>query len=101
MNVLGFKTDAEMSVSRGRIDAVLELEDKVYIFEFKYENCPKDADETKKREIAGKALELGMKQITDRGYSDKYTGTKKTIYQAAFAFLGRDNIEMQSLILPS
>ena len=28
MNVLGFKIDAEVSVSKGRIDAVLELKTK-------------------------------------------------------------------------
>ena len=94
MNVLGFKTDAEVSVSKGRIDAVLELKDKVYVFEFKHVNCPPEADDDEKRKISGKALELGMQQICARGYANKYIGCKKTIYLAAFAFLGRDNIEM-------
>ena len=98
MSVLGFNIDAEVSISKGRIDAVLELEDKVYIFEFKYENCPKDADESEKRVIFDKVLELGMKQITDKGYAKKYMGSTKTIYQAAFAFLGRDNVDMLSSI---
>ena len=35
-----------------------------------------------------------MKQISDRGYADKYTGSEKTIYKAVFVFLGRDNVEM-------
>ena len=94
MKVLGFKIDAEVSVSKGRIDAVLELGDKIYVFEFKYKHCPPDTEEDKKREIADKALELGMKQINDRGYADRYTGSGKTIYKAAFVFLGRDNVEM-------
>ena len=96
MSVLGFKTDAEVSVSKGRIDAVLELEDKVYIFEFKYVNCPQDAGEEEKRKIADKALEQGIRQIADRGYAGRYTGSKKTIHQAAFAFLGRAHVEMLS-----
>ena len=99
MYVLGFKIDAEVSVSRGRIDAVLELDDKVYIFEFKYEHCPPDADDALKRKIFDKALELGMKQIAERGYADKYIGSGKKVYQAAFAFLGRDNVEMLTNIV--
>ena len=99
MHVLGFKIDAEVSVSKGRIDAVLELGDKVYVFEFKYQACPPNADESEKRELSGKALKQGMKQIADRGYADKYKGSGKKIYQAAFAFLGRDNVEMESHVI--
>ena len=36
-----------------------------------------------------------MEQITKKGYSDKYIGSGKTIYHVAFAFLGRDDIEMR------
>jgi len=36
-----------------------------------------------------------MNQIKNRGYAKKYEGSGKTVYQAAFAFLGRDNIEMR------
>ena len=96
MNVLGFKTGAEVSVSRGRIDADLELGDKIYVFEFKYEKCPPGADEETKRKISEKALENGMKQIREEGYANKYTGSGKTLYLAAFAFLGRDSIEMRT-----
>ena len=94
MNVLGFKIHAEMSVSMGRIDAVLELGDKVYVFEFKYKHCPPDADEDKKRKLSAKALEIGMKQLKEKGYADKFVGSGKTVYQAVFAFLGRSNVEM-------
>ena len=98
MNVLGFDIDAEVSVSKGRIDATLELKDKVYVFEFKYQACAPDADESEKRKLFEKALKKGMKQITDRGYAGKYHGSGKTIYQAVFVFLGRDNTEMKSRI---
>ena len=99
MNVLGFNIDAEVSVSGGRIDAALELADKAYIFEFKYETCEPDADDGKKRKIFEKTLTRGMKQLSDRGYADKYKGSGKTVYIAVFAFLGRDNIEMKSQVL--
>ena len=94
MNLLGFDIDAEVSVSGGSIDGVLELDDKVYIIEFKYVNCPSDAGPDIKKGLFEETLEKGMKQIEGRGYYKKYTGSGKTIYQTAFAFLGRDDIDM-------
>ena len=35
-----------------------------------------------------------MEQIKSRGYQKKYSGSGKAVYLAAFAFLGRDDIEM-------
>ena len=96
MNVLGFKIDAEVSTARGRIDAVLELPDKVYVFEFKYENCPQDADEETRSKTAKKALERGMEQITERGYGEKFRESGKAIHFAVFVFLGREHIEMEA-----
>ena len=97
MNLLGFAIDAEVQMSMGRIDAVLDMKDKVYIFEFKYEDCAPDADAETKRKLFDKALKAGREQIIDRGYADKYAGSGKTVYQAAFAFLGRSDIEMEVL----
>ena len=98
MNLLGFDVDAEVSVSGGRIDGVLEIDDKVYIMEFKYEPCPSDATPEVKQELFNTALEKGMMQIEDRGYCKKYAGSGKNIYQAAFAFLGRDDIAMATSV---
>jgi hypothetical protein len=95
MKLLGFDVDAEVATAKGRIDATLELEDKVYVMEFKYKDCPPDASPEEKRSLFDEALEEGMRQIKDRGYADKYEGSGKAIYQAAFAFLGRDDIDMQ------
>ena len=99
MTVLGFDIEAEVSVSKGRVDAVLELDDKVYIIEFKYERCPPDVDPETKQKLFEKALKEGIDQIKDRCYSKKYMGSGKTIHQVAFAFLGRDDIDMISEIL--
>ena len=95
MTLLGFDMDVEVTTSRGRVDAVLELEDKVYVMEFKYMKCPADASEEDRQKLFDTALGEGMSQIDERGYGDKYIGSGKTIYKAAFAFLGRDNIEMR------
>jgi len=98
MTLLGFDIDVEVSASRGRIDAVLELGNKVYVMEFKYEKCPLDASDDEKKKLFEAALDGAMKQINDRGYCDKYKGGGKTVYTAAFAFLGRDEIEMRAEI---
>ena len=100
LNLLGFDVKAEVSVSGGRVDAVLELDDKVYIMEFKYRDCEtpplgiRDVYLKAKQELYTEALNEGLAQIKDRGYSRKYGGSGKTIYQVAFVFLGRDDIEM-------
>jgi len=51
MTVLGYDIIAEDSVSSGRIDAVLETEDSVYVIEFKYRDCGKDASDEDKAEV--------------------------------------------------
>ena len=95
MSVLGFDIDVEVPVYKGRVDAILELDDKVYIMEFKFKGPPPEAGSEAKRRLFTEALAEGIKQIKERGYADKYSGSGKTIYQAAFAFLVRDDIEMQ------
>ena len=95
MNVLGLEIDAEVSVSTGRVDAILELDDKVYVMEFKYKDCPKDASEEDKQKLFNKALDKAMGQIKDRGYSAKFQGSSKSVFEVAFAFLGRGDIEMR------
>jgi hypothetical protein len=37
----------------------------------------------------------GIRQIKDKGYIKKYEGMGKKIYHVAFAFIGRDDIEME------
>ena len=95
MNLLGFSIETEVSVSGGRIDAVLDYADKVYIMEFKYAHCAPDAAPEEKRKLFDKVLEEGLQQITDKGYADRYIGGGKEIIKAAFAFLGRDDIEVR------
>ena len=95
LSLLGFDVGVEVSVSGGRIDAVLNLDDRIYVIEFKYMDCPHDAPPEVKQELFEKALVEGIKQIADRGYDKKYAQSGKTIYHAAFAFLGRDDIEMR------
>jgi len=95
MCVLGFDMDVEISVAKGRVDAILELDKIVYVMEFKYKACPPDASIEDKQALFTAALAEAMDQLNDRGYSLKYQGSGKEVCQAAFAFLGRNEIEMK------
>jgi len=95
MMTLSYDMRVEVSVARGRIDALLELPDMVYIMEFKYTECPKGAKKERKQNLFNAALKEGMDQIEEKGYADRYRGSGKTVQKVAFAFLGRDEIEMR------
>ena len=95
MIMLGFDIDVEVSTSRGRIDAILELSDKAYIMEFKYEKCPSGVNRDEKAALFDTALTSAIEQINNKGYGDRFKGSGKSIYKTAFAFLGRDEIEMR------
>jgi hypothetical protein len=68
----------------------------VYVIEFKYASCDPKASAETKRALFDKELDEGMAQIKKQGYSAKYMGGGKAICHAAFAFLGRDQIEMRA-----
>jgi len=95
LSLRGFDFEVEVPTSRGRIDAVLELGDKVYVMEFKYVKAEQDTSPEAKKDSFEKALSEGMAQMQERGYVKKYTEPGKQVIMAAFAFLGRDDIEMQ------
>jgi len=56
--------------SKGRIDAVVEFEQAVWVFEFKL-----DGD-----------AEAGLNQIRDKGYAAKYKTSDKTIHCVGVGF---------------
>jgi len=95
LNVLGLDTQVEVLVSKGRIDAIIEAGSRVYVMEFKYKSCPPDASSEDRQQLSESALGEAMEQINARGYADKYKGSGKEVIKAAFAFLGRDDIEMR------
>ena len=99
MTVLGFNIKTEVSTARGRIDAVLETNDHIYIFEFKYVNTDKNITPEESGEKIKEATTAGLTQIKERGYHEPYINSGKQIHLAAFAFLGRDNIGMETEVL--
>ena len=61
--LLGLKVKAEVRTNQGRIDAVVELENKIYIFEFKLQDT----------------VEQALAQIKGKKYYEKYLGQSKKI----------------------
>lgn len=61
--MLGFFTRAEVRSSAGRADAVVQLENHIYIFEFKLHD----------------SAESALAQIKDKKYYEQYLGQKKPI----------------------
>ena len=93
LRLLGFDIEAEISVS-GRIDAVLELKDKLYIIEFKYRDCEMHTPIDIKKKLFDEMLKEGFNQIKAKNYETRYICGGKTIFRVVLAFLGRDDIEM-------
>ncbi len=61
---------SEVNTSRGRADALVELEDKIYCFEFKYNQSPEEA----------------LAQIKEKGYLDKYQSSGKELIAVGVNF---------------
>ncbi len=61
---------SEVNTSRGRADALVELEDKIYCFEFKYNKSPEEA----------------LAQIKEKGYLGKYQSSGKELIAVGVNF---------------
>jgi len=74
----GVNAQSEVITSRGRIDLVIDLEDKIYIIEFK----------------CGQSAEAGLKQIKKKGYAEKYKKIGKKLILMGINFsLENKNVE--------
>ena len=83
MELVGIDMEVEKSTIKGRIDGVIEFEDKIYIIEFKYLSDKKDNE---------KLLALAIEQIKTKEYFVPYLNKKKTIYFLAIT-INKDTIE--------
>ncbi|HFD39159.1 MAG TPA: AAA family ATPase [Anaerolineae bacterium] len=68
--LLGLRVGAEVRTRRGRIDAVIELEEGVFLFEFKL-----DGD-----------AEAALAQIKERGYAEPYRQPNRDVYLIGVGF---------------
>ncbi len=69
LNLLGFKVNAEEVIAQGRIDAVLELPERIYILEFKMSTA-----------------QAAIEQIKARGYDQPYRASGMPITLIGIAF---------------
>jgi hypothetical protein len=69
-NILSVRMNAEILSSEGRIDAVVETDSHIYIFEFK----------------KGKHAQEAIDQIIQKGYPDLYRLSKKQIVLMGVGF---------------
>ena len=82
LSLLGVEMFLEKETNQGIIDGVIEYEDKVYIFEFKY------APNKRIKHIAT-LVKKALKQIKDRKYYEAYLGKQKKIILFGIGFLDK------------
>ncbi|MGB0931182.1 MAG: AAA family ATPase [Chitinophagales bacterium] len=70
IKLLGLQVDAEMSKHKGRIDAKIEVEDYLYIMEFKLDTKPQKA----------------IEQIKEQKYMEAFKNTSKQIILVGISF---------------
>ena len=75
----GCVVSTEDPSSKGRVDIVLEEDGCVFVFELKVI----DSNKTNQQASIEKAQKTAFEQIKNRGYLDKYSSVKNTIYGAA------------------
>ena len=68
---MGINIESEVHTKRGRLDAVVQTNTHVYIFEFKF----------------NKTAEIAMAQLKKRGYADKFRASGKTIIGIGLNFM--------------
>ncbi|MBN1486087.1 MAG: ATP-binding protein [Anaerolineae bacterium] len=68
--ILGLQVDAEVRTNRGRIDAVIKLQEGIFVFEFKLEGTVVEA----------------LEQIAERGYAAPYLQQGKPVYAIGVVF---------------
>lgn len=82
MYMSGIRIESEVSTNIGRIDGVIELEERIYIIELKY----------------SKTAAAGLRQIKAKKYHQRYANSHKTVVLLAVSF-SRDSIEVESEII--
>jgi Predicted AAA-ATPase/PD-(D/E)XK nuclease superfamily len=69
-NLVGVKMQAEVSVKNGRVDALVETSENIYLFEFKKDQNP----------------DVAIQQMQEKNYAGKYLTSNKNIYLVGVCF---------------
>lgn len=76
----GYHITSEVSTSTGGIDALLRMDSRIYIFEFKL----------------NEGADVALQQIHERGYYKQFLGQGKEIYLVGISFSGRSIAGMKT-----
>ena len=83
LRLVGAKALLEKETDKGRIDAVLEFSDKIYIIEFKF-------SQGKKIKRVTTLSQQAMKQIETNKYYEPYLGQGKKVFLLGLGFLDKE-----------
>ena len=78
---MGVKIDLEVLTDKGRIDGVLEFDDKIYVIEFKYGKSGSKME---------KILDDAIKQVKHRKYYERFMTEGKRIIFMGVGFLEKE-----------
>ncbi|MEM7371036.1 MAG: PD-(D/E)XK nuclease domain-containing protein [Bacteroidota bacterium] len=94
LRIVGAKMLLEKETNKGRIDAVLELPDKIYLIEFKF------ATDNKVKDVK-RLSEKALTQIKDKQYYQAYLSTHKRILMLGIGFLNNQlHAQLEELTIP-
>jgi len=79
--LMGVEIDLEVLTDKGRIDGVLELDEKIYLIEFKYGKA-----DTKMDALINKALE----QIKTKNYGERFLKESRPLIYLGVGFAGKE-----------
>lgn len=81
LSLMGVRLDMEVITDKGRIDGVLEFQDKIYVFEFKYGNPGSDMNRLK---------EKAVEQIKEKKYYERFLKDKKKVFFLGVGFIDKE-----------
>jgi hypothetical protein len=77
MKLIGIHHQAEVLTDKGRIDSVLQFQDRIYVIELKYAHDEQGLNQ---------ALDDALRQIKEKGYHEPYREPGKPLHLVAIAF---------------
>jgi hypothetical protein len=79
--LMGVEIDLEVLTDKGRIDGVLELENKIYLIEFKYAKAGSQMD---------RLTDKAIKQIQEKNYGERFLNDSRPRVVLGVGFTGKE-----------
>ena len=81
LSLMGLRLNLEVLTDKGRIDGILELEDKTYLIEFKYGKAGSDIK---------KLTEKAVKQIKEKKYYERFSNKDTPLILLGVGFIDKE-----------